>query len=58
MTLFEALKDITPGEVISRGKPVETNFAEIIVLQEKTIRFSDETMIIDNETLSSKDWRK
>lgn len=58
MTLFEALKDIAPGEVISCGKPDESNFTEIFVLQDKTIRFSDKTMIIDNETLSSKDWRK
>lgn len=39
MTLFEALKDITPGEVISCGKPDESNFTEIFVLQDKTIRF-------------------
>lgn len=58
MTLLEALKDITPGEVISYGHPDEVEFIEIFVLQDGTLRFSDSTMEINNKILGSNEWRK
>ena len=58
MTLLEALKDITPGEVISCGKEDDVNFVEIFVLQDGTLRFSDSMMEINNITISSNEWRK
>lgn len=58
MTLLEALKDITPGEVISYGNSDEADFTEIFILQDKTLRFSDNTMCIDNKILSSDKWYK
>lgn len=58
MTLFEALKNVTPGEVISCGKPDEVDFVEIFVLQDNTLRFSDSTMEINSKNIGSKDWRK
>lgn len=58
MTLLEALKNITPGEVISCGHPDEVDFVEIFVLQDGSLRFSDSTMEINNQTISSKEWKK
>lgn len=58
MTLFEALKDITPGEVISCGNPDDCDFVEIFVLQDKTLRFSENTMEINDKNISSTDWKK
>lgn len=58
MTLLEALKDITPGEVISCGKEDEVDFVEIFVLQDGSLRFSDFTMEINSKNIGSKEWRK
>lgn len=58
MTLLEALKDITPGEVISCGKEDEVDFVEIFVLQDGSLRFSDSMMEINNKILGSKEWKK
>ena len=58
MTLLEALKDITPGEVISFGHPDEVDFVEIFVLQDGSLRFSDSTMEINHLNIGSKEWRK
>ena len=58
MTLLEALKDITPGEVISWGNPDEIDFVEIFVLNDNTLRFSDTTMEINAKSISSDGWRK
>lgn len=58
MTLLDALKDITPGEVISCGKRDEIDFVELFVLQDGTIRFSDPTMEIGPKVLASKEWVK
>ena len=58
MTLFEALKDITPGEVISYGKPDEVDFVEIFVLTDKSLRFTDSTMEINNKSIGSNEWKK
>lgn len=58
MKLLEALKNITPGEVISCGKQDEIDFVEIFVLQDGSLRFSDSTMEINSKNISSDDWRK
>ena len=58
MTLLEALKDITPGEVISCGKEDDIDFVEIFVLQDGSLRFSESTMEINNKVLGSKEWHK
>lgn len=58
MKLLEALKDITPGEVISCGNSDEIDFVEIFVLQDGTLRFSDSTMEINSKNISSNEWRK
>lgn len=58
MTLLEALKDITPGEVISCGHPDEVDFVEIFVLQDGSLRFSESTMEINSKILGSKEWVK
>ena len=58
MTLLEALKDITPGEVIYCGKQDEVDFVEIFVLQDGSLRFSDSTMEINSKILGSKEWVK
>lgn len=58
MTLLEALKDITPGEVISCGKQDDVDFVEIFVLQDGSLRFSDSMMEINHKNISSKEWTK
>lgn len=58
MKLLEALKDITPGEVISCGNSDEVDFVEIFVLQDGSLRFSDPTMEINSKNISSNEWRK
>ena len=58
MTLLEALKDITPGEVISCGSQDEIDFVEIFVLQDGSLRFSDSTMEINSKNIGSNEWRK
>ena len=58
MKLLEALKDITPGEVISFGKPDEVDFVEIFVLNDITLRFADSTMEINSKNIGSNEWRK
>ena len=58
MKLLEALKDITPGEVISFGKPDEVDFVELFVLQDGGLRFSDSTMEINSKNIVSDNWRK
>lgn len=58
MKLLEALKDITPGEVISYGKPDEVDFVEIFVLQDGGLRFSESTMEINNINIASDKWYK
>ena len=58
MTLLQALKDITPGEVISFGNPDEIDFVEIFVLQDGSLRFSDPTMEINSKNIGSDNWRK
>ena len=58
MTLLEALKDITPGEVITFGHPDEVDFVEIFVLQDGSLRFSDNTMEINHLNIGSKEWGK
>lgn len=58
MKLLEALKDITPGEVISFGNPDEIDFVEIFVLQDGSLRFSDSTMEINSKNIGSDNWRK
>lgn len=58
MKLLEALKDITPGEVISYGHSDEVDFVEIFVLQDGTLRFADSTMEINNRNIGSDEWKK
>ena len=58
MKLLEALKNITPGEVISCGNQDEIDFVEIFVLQDGNLRFSDSTMEINSKNIGSKEWRK
>jgi len=58
MTLLEALKDITPGEVISYGKQDEVDFVEIFALQDGTLRFADSMMEINSKNIGSKEWKK
>lgn len=58
MTLLEALKDITAGEIISHGKSDEVDFVEIFVLQDGTLRFADPTMEINFKNIGSKEWSK
>ena len=58
MTLLEALKNITPGEVISCGNSDEIDFVEIFALQDGSLRFSDSTMEINSKNISSNEWRK
>lgn len=58
MTLLEALKNITPGEVISCGNSDEIDFVEIFALQDGSLRFSDPTMEINNKNIGSDNWRK
>lgn len=58
MKLLEALKDITPGEVISCGNSDEIDFVEIFVLQDGSLRFSDSTMEINSKNIGSDNWRK
>lgn len=58
MTLLEALKDITPGEVITYGKPDEVDFVEIFALQDGGLRFSESTMEINNKSIGSNEWKK
>ena len=58
MKLLEALKDITPGEVISFGKPDEIDFVEIFALQDGSLRFSDPTMEINSKNIGSNEWKK
>lgn len=58
MKLLEVLKDITPGEVISFGKPDEVDFVELFVLQDGGLRFSESTMEINNKNISSDKWYK
>lgn len=58
MTLLEALKNITPGEVISFGKSDEVDFVEIFALQDGTLRFADSTMEINSKNIGSKEWKK
>ena len=58
MTLLQALKDITPGEVISYGKPDEVDFVEIFVLSDCSLRFADSTMEINSKNIGSDNWRK
>lgn len=58
MTLLEALKNITPGEIISFGDPNESDFVEIFALQDGTLRFSELTMKITNDSIRSDKWRK
>jgi hypothetical protein len=58
MTLLEALKNITPGEVISCGNSDEIDFVEIFALQDGSLRFSDSTMEINSKNIGSKEWVK
>lgn len=58
MTLLEALKDITPGEVISFGNPDTVDFVEIFVLQDGTLRFADSTMEINSKSIGSTEWKR
>lgn len=58
MKLLEALKDVTPGEVISFGKEDEANFVEIFALQDGSLRFADSTMEINSTNIGSKEWKK
>lgn len=58
MKLLEALKDITPGEVISFGNQDEIDFVEIFALQDGSLRFSDSTMEINSKNIGSDNWRK
>ena len=56
MTLLEALKDITPGEVISYGKPDEEDFVEIFSLQDGGLRFSESTLQIIHINITTDKW--
>lgn len=58
MKLLEALKDATPGEVISFGEPDEVDFVELFVLQDGGLRFSDCTMEINDINIASDKWYK
>lgn len=58
MKLLEVLKDITPGEVISFGKPDEVDFVELFVLQDGGLRFSESTMEINHINIASDKWHK
>ena len=56
MKLIDILKDIKPGSVIHHGKEDDTNFIEIFVLSDMSLRFSDPLMTIDNNLISSDKW--
>lgn len=56
MTLPEALKDNNPGNIIFHGKKEDSDFIEIFVLKDGSLRFSDDLMNIDNNLLSSNKW--
>lgn len=58
MKFNEIIKDLTPGEVIHCGKQEDYNFIEIFVLKDGSFRFSEDTMMLDNNILSSDNWEK
>lgn len=58
MRLNEILLDTKPGTVIHHGKKDDSNFVEIFILQDGSLRFSDELMMIDDKIISSDKWEK
>lgn len=56
MTLADALKNKQPGSVIFQGKKEDSDFVEIFVLSDGSLRFSDDLMTIDSKLLSSDKW--
>ena len=56
MILTDALKDNKPGTIIFHGKKEDSDFIEIFVLKDGSLRFSDDLMNIDNNLLSSDKW--
>lgn len=56
MKLADALKQIQPGAVVAHGKQDDTNYVEIFVLSDGSLRFSDSLMTIDNNLISSDKW--
>lgn len=56
MKLIDILKDIQPGMVIHNGKEDDSNYVEIFVLNDKSLRFADPLMTIDNKLISSDKW--
>ena len=56
MTLADTLTNKQPGSVIFHGKKDDSDFVEIFVLSDGSLRFSDDLMTIDNKLLSSDKW--
>lgn len=56
MTLADALRDKRPGTIIYHGEKDSSDFVEIFVLADCSLRFSDELMTIDSNLLSSDKW--
>lgn len=58
MRLNEALLDIKPGTIVHHGNKNDSDFVEIFILQDGSLRFSDELMMIDDKIISSDKWEK
>ena len=56
MTLADALRDKRPGAIIYHGEKDSSDFVEIFILADCSLRFSDELMTIDSNLLSSDKW--
>lgn len=56
MKLVDILKDIQPGVVIHHGNENDSDYVEIFVLSDRSLRFSDPLMTIDNKLISSDKW--
>ena len=56
MTLDQALNKMSPGSIIRHGKPNESSFIEIFMLDDCSLRFSDPLMEINDDALKSKEW--
>lgn len=56
MTLADVFHDKKPGTIISHGNKDDSDFTEIFILADGSLRFSDDLMTIDNKLLSSDKW--
>lgn len=57
MTFVDAIKMMTPGMIVSCGEENKATYTEIFMKADGSIRFSDSTMLIDDDILKSKEWK-